>query len=296
MQNYVLSNLYKLIRVSCVVLLLPATAMAQQGPLFASDEVPEQPEALPRYTVEVIIFAYKNPQNTTELWTREALPSDISRVETAKDSDADAAALDAREFVTVSDSEQVRDEPLDIMAIEYPISLRRLPESQYSMDNVYKRLENLGAYQPLMHFGWTQTIYPEKQSTPINLAVFGKQPPGLTGSMTLYLGRFLHLVMDLGLAEDWKIYSEVEPGLGTDAESGIIEFNDNRMGTDIAEDLALNTIEPPVEYTITEDRKMRRAELHYFDHPKFGVIAKTIHEEALEPDAAEQVLIPDPAP
>ena len=45
----------------------------------------------------------------------------------------------------------------------------------------------------------------------------------------------------------------------------------------------------PVRYRIEEDRIFRNGELRYFDHPKFGVLAKItrVEEEESDPDADE---------
>ena len=50
--------------------------------------------------------------------------------------------------------------------------------------------------------------------------------------------------------------------------------------------------EPVVVYRIAEDRIMRNGDLRYFDHPKFGLIAKLTLVEEEEPSAPLPV---DPA-
>lgn len=266
-----------------LLLWLPLLAAAQQGALFDSADVAEEVEVLPRYTVEVIIFAYNNPPATTELWLQ-----DESQIEpdwlTATDTVVvtDSLAINATQLSPPDVTDTSTDHFSDLSGIEYPISLRRLPEQQYSMNEIYKRLETLGAYQPLMHFAWTQTVYSEDQATAVKLAVFGKLPVGLDGSTTLYLGRFLHLVMDLQLSAEWKPYEEPSPEAAD--EPAVLTYADNRVGADLADGLAMTLQEKPVRYKILEDRKVRRMELHYFDHPKFGVIAKTIREEILDPE------------
>lgn len=272
------------LRLSVVLLLLlPLMAAAQQGPLFDSAEVAEEVEVLPRYTVEVIIFAHNNPAATTELWLQDEsqvepdwLPANDTTVVT------DSLAIDATQLSAPDVADAVASDISDLASIEYPISLRRLPEQQYSMNEIYKRLETLGAYQPLMHFGWTQTVYPENQATPVELAIFGKLPFGLDGSTTLYLGRFLHLIMDLQLSADWKPYDESLAE--AEAEPEVIAYADNRVGPDLDSELLMTLQDRPVRYKILEDRKVRRMELHYFDHPKFGIIARTIRAEITDPE------------
>ena len=42
-----------------------------------------------------------------------------------------------------------------------------------------------------------------------------------------------------------------------------------------------------VFYRIREDRIMRNNEIRYFDHPKFGVIAKVVRIEEAQPEALD---------
>ncbi len=122
-----------------------------------------------------------------------------------------------------------------------------------------------------MHFGWTQATWPEEQTEAIPLHVFARPPEALDGSLTLYRGRFLHLVVDLQLrAPD------------DDAAAPASRFS--RFATSIgdAEGLAAR----PVYFRIQEDRILRTGELRYFDHPKFGLLARVARvdeeEEAMQ--------------
>jgi hypothetical protein len=44
----------------------------------------------------------------------------------------------------------------------------------------------------------------------------------------------------------------------------------------------------PIRYRIEEDRIVRNGELRYFDHPKFGVLAKITRVEKQEPEEFEE--------
>ena len=50
----------------------------------------------------------------------------------------------------------------------------------------------------------------------------------------------------------------------------------------------------PVRYRITEDRIFKSGDLRYFDHPKFGVLAKITRVEEPEVDEYEPELIGQP--
>jgi hypothetical protein len=133
-----------------------------------------------------------------------------------------------------------------------------LAEEDYQLLDMLERLENLDAYKPLMHFGWTQATWPEDQTEAIPLIRFANPPEGLDGHLTLYLGRYLHLVADLQLD-------------------------------------APDVVAMPVRYRIQENRIVRNGELRYYDHPKFGLLARVLRVEEDEEDAESGELLGYPA-
>jgi hypothetical protein len=99
----------------------------------------------------------------------------------------------------------------------------------------------------------------------------------------LYLSRYLHLVVDLTIEtreertanpydDDTRYYGD--------------RRSSSRYGFGFEQQSAL------IKYTISEDRIFRNGELRYYDHPKFGVLARItrIEEEELETD--ELFLLP----
>ena len=87
--------------------------------------------------------------------------------------------------------------------------------------------------------------------------------------MSLYLSRFLHLVIDLALEEPDRD--------GTTADRPYEPSYDTRRDSYA---YGLPIVQPATYYRISEDRIMRNAEVRYFDHPKFGVIARVERIEA----------------
>jgi hypothetical protein len=240
-----------------IMLLLPE-ADAQDLPLE------EQPE-IRHYTVEIIVFSYNEDISTgTEVFPADApkypdTPPDV-------DDEFDAEA-------------QIRDQgQIDTEVVKRELELVPLRTDGFTLTDTMRRLELLDAYEPLMHFGWTQPTYPLEETPAIRLRAFGRTPTGLDGSFTLYLSRFLHLVVDLALdaphdATSGAILSE------TDSEV-VFRFGDSRAQNE-ADYSVLNG---PVRYRIRENRIFRSGELRYFDHPKFGVIAKITRFEVPLPD------------
>jgi hypothetical protein len=53
-------------------------------------------------------------------------------------------------------------------------------------------------------------------------------------------------------------------------------------------EVAGEPIARPVHYRISEDRILRNGELRYYDHPKFGLLARATRvEETEEPETGE---------
>lgn len=213
------------LRIFLLAALLPATLVAQD----VVDEA-EEPE-IRRYAVEIIIFRYaENVAAGSEVF----LPDEPVLPET----DEALGILEEMEPVTeLATVPEEAPEPLP------DIELALYEEDDFQLQSVHRKLVLLDAYEPLMHFGWTQATWPEEQTEAIPLALFGRPPEGLDGSLTLYLSRYLHLVVDLDL---------LAPQM---------------------------TDEPPVHFRIRENRILKNGELRYFDHPKFGVLAKVLRVE-----------------
>ena len=75
----------------------------------------------------------------------------------------------------------------------------------------------------------------------------------LDGSVTIYLGRYLHIVTDLILT--------LPTPESLPVSTGTIQESDVRLGKQ--------------SYRLNIHRRMRSKEIHYLDHPKFGLIVYT---------------------
>lgn len=219
---------------------LPAT--------FAQDELlnEEQPP-IKFYTVELIVFAYAEDVATgTEVFPAEKIEAPAELV--------DELVVQPRR----------RRHP-DAIGLA-PVLLR---DDELSMHDTVERLELLDAYDPILHVGWTHAGFPQLDTDALPISHFGEPPQGLSGSFKLYLERYLHLVVDLALDAPADETTEVA------AANPVYAFGDSRLqfaGRD-------ETRFAPVRYRIEEDRIIKNGETRYFDHPKFGVIAKVIRVE-----------------
>ena len=248
------------------VLLLPL-AEAQDTPLDGQPEIR-------RYTVEIIVFSYNEDISTgTEIFPVDApvYPDTPSRFDDEYGAEAEIPAV-----------EEIEDELVKPELRE--LELVRLETGQLTLTETLRRLERLDAYEPLMHFGWTQPTYPLEETPAIQLRALGRVPSGLDGSFTLYLSRFLHLVVDLALDAPPEARSDVrsDASLSETDNEAVFRFGDSRAQNEAD----YSVLSGPVRYRIRDDRIFRSGELRYFDHPKFGVIAKITRFE--DPDSAEE--------
>ena len=228
------------VKKSISIVLLPMLAGSALGQNITTEE--EQP-VVRRYTVEMIIFSYaQNVSAGTEVFVPDRPPA----VEPGMDG-----------------------ELIDANRRRYEIVM--LPKKNFTLLNIFERLDNLDAYTPLMHFGWTQPTYPPEETQARPLSSFMTPPKGLQGDLILYLSRYLHLGVNLQL--DAPAANAAQDALMLD------DFGDRAMVT------------YPVRYRIEEDRIFRNGELRYFDHPKFGVLAKITRVEEEEVEEFEEELL-----
>ena len=258
------------------LLLLPLMAAGALAQVTIEDD--EQLDVR-RYTVEIIIFSYAQSVSTGSEIFPPDLPPDVEIMDDNPLGEglADASALESIPEV-VAEPEAVED-----LEEETPdkYELVMLAEEDFELIEPYEHLQRLDAYEPLMHFGWTQPTYPDEEVEARPLSSFATPPPGLEGELTLYLSRYLHLAVKLQLDESFADEPAEDEFARTTIRSS---FNDGFYDYDDEEPVSY-----PVRFRIDEDRIFRNGELRYFDHPKFGVLAKItrVEEEETDPDADE---------
>ena len=238
-------------RIPTALLLILLPLMALQAQDEVTDEVPE----VRRYTVEMIIFKYAQDVSVGT----EIFPPDEPVVEDPVFDDEP----------TLADEEPLEEIPRYYRDIDFAL----LEEEAYTMGDILGRLQRLDVYEPIMHFGWTQVTWPDEETLPIELDAMGRRPEGLDGTLRLYLSRFLHLVVDLEL-------DAPESQQSTDSRSSYGDYRSPAEYDDFG-------YPRPVRYRIEEDRIFRSGELRYFDHPKFGVLARVTRVEDESEESAD---------
>jgi len=115
-----------------------------------------------------------------------------------------------------------------------------LPASQLQLVSLAGKMKSSGVYVPVAHVGWSQTASAWGRGVGLPVSQLGIDVPGLTGTVTLQRGQYLHVGLNLS-------YSMSNPPSGLGAAPG-------------------------TTFTINESRRVKFYERNYYDHPAFGAI------------------------
>jgi hypothetical protein len=88
-----------------------------------------------------------------------------------------------------------------------PVVYRTLEASQMQLGGIAARLRSSGGWRVLAHAGWVQSATDWPRHAGITLDQLGINVPGLTGSVYVERGQFLHLGFNLHLGENptWSL-------------------------------------------------------------------------------------------
>ncbi|WP_405220148.1 CsiV family protein [Lentisalinibacter sediminis] len=263
----------------------PVSAQEQAAPGSAAGTVPadtDADEALEQFRVELIVFEYGDSlAGTTEDWSAPPDPvEDTATVDGAEtgteaDTEADTEAAETGETGETGIAGDPPEEPV--------FRFMPLPEEELELGELYRRLGNTDGYEPLLHVAWQQPGYDPETARSLDLSRLAELPDGLQGEARLYRSRFLHLELDL------ELWSEPQSALPAPQSATPTPLFPDRGRSDPGE--PLEALAPDV-YRLNERRKLRSGELHYYDHPRYGVLAKVtpveMEEQAAgEPDSGE---------
>jgi hypothetical protein len=171
-----------------------------------------QEQASPTYNIELVVFRATSAQGGGENWSGEA-----GSANSIAGDEASSGSSQVGRFVGV------------------------IPSASYQLTDLEAKLRASGAYVPVAHVAWSQTASAWGTRAGFTLQKLGVDAAGLTGTVFLERGQYLHLGMSL-------TYADPAPPQGLGAASG-------------------------TSFTINQSRRIRFYERNYFDHPAFGVIA-----------------------
>jgi hypothetical protein len=126
--------------------------------------------------------------------------------------------------------------------------IQAVPNAQFQLNDVAAKLQNTSNYQPIAHFAWQQTASSWGSRAGFSIAKLAGNVPGLTGTIYLESGSYLHLGMALN-------YQPSNPPTGLGADPGTV-------------------------FMMGESRRVIPFKPTYYDHPAFGVIALVTRNKA----------------
>ncbi len=149
-----------------------------------------------------------------------------------------------------------------------------LPTSEHRLGGVVNALRASGRYRPLLHVAWQQPGFARQNAPAVHITAERSRETkaglagrsravlrSLDGTIRVYRGRYLHVLADLAYYRP-----EPTPTSPADPHSALL-------------DGALGGLAPPPRpspFRLSEHRRMRFGELHYFDHPLFGLLIEIL--------------------
>ena len=156
-------------------------------------------------------------------------------------------------------------------ATDYALNLERLaladvPKATLPSDsrlNSAAAALNKAGYRTLATAAWVQGPFDAQTSVPNRIKAGDSAQGGvwLDGSARFYVSRFLHLELEL-VFSDGTTTTIPDPNFkAAPVEQGV-------------EPIAPPLLTKPLLFVIKEQRRIKTLENYYFDHPRFGVIAR----------------------
>lgn len=270
---------------TCALVALPVAA---QSVPEGEPTVEEVVEDVRYYSVEVIIFEYaSNVSAGNEVFDpvmpeepeMQGLDSELD-LENTIPVYGDTPASVEDDAIEFGDFIEVEEEITELTTIPSlsNIEFRLLTEEELTMSEIHERLLTLDAYIPVLWAGWVQSTHDADMTPSIRLRSLGMPPLHIDGTLTLYLRNYLHLAVDLTREQHIAVF---EPVYRMEKPA-----RNDRSGFD--DDLGYNAADSQtIIYHIQEDRLFNSGQLRYYDHPKFGVLARVNRVEIADPNEEE---------
>lgn len=140
---------------------------------------------------------------------------------------------------------------------------KMLPSSSYKLGGVNKVLKLSSEYRPVHHVAWQQPELTTSRAIKVHI----KNPDAkIDGSVNLRGGHLLHLDVDIAYFVD--LFTESVTSF-TEEEGVVVEGS---------EEIVMSGTYAQMK----ETRRIKLNELHYFDHPLFGVVMRVTRLEVEE--------------
>lgn len=272
---------------------------------------PADDEAITWYVVEMIVFERTDDAGRgAEAWPAEpGLPNFADAIELSVEG-MTPGELARRASTLDGDASQPSGESVPKPMMPMPRAFQLVPPDEFRLNEIRDKLERSSAYRPLLQVAWIQPGYPLEDAPLVHVrsanAALGavgapaeapasgfdatgtpaltphisvaRDPtqPALDGTVRVHRARYLHVEADL------LYYRPVDGAIENPAHggaSGAPQATSSAPLADspdtafieqlLAEDQAL-----PRLFRLNERRRMRSRELHYLDHPMFGILVE----------------------
>lgn len=131
-----------------------------------------------------------------------------------------------------------------IRGLESAVIPEKIEGDSFFQPVITKSLEQDGHYRVLAYLRWVQTVDAKSIAKPIRVASI--TPGELDGTIRFFMSRHLHLDVNL-------LFRETVAAAGSESAANL--------------------------YQISEQRKIKTQETHYFDHPRLGVLVRVMPVE-----------------
>jgi hypothetical protein len=163
------------------------------------------------------------------------LPARAASAEKESTYEIEVVVFENRLPELIGDEVLARDAEARVKKPENAVTPEAAVSGPYLHPAITSLLNQDGHYRVLAHQHWKQTIDARTVARPVRVAAVN--PAELEGTIRFFMSRHLHLDVNL-------LFREVTTGSGD------------------------------VVYRLSEQRKLKSQETHYFDHPKLGVLVR----------------------
>ncbi len=154
-------------------------------------------------------------------------------------------------------------------------SYRFEPQSSLLLSAQAGRLQRASGYHVVFHRAWIQPVPDRDQLLPMLIQAGDRVGTGwrIEGTLGVTRGHYLHL--------DTRLWYTPDPSPAPAASAQPVAQRTN-VGAIDSRTTHASADSGPEYMQLYEQRRMRSGELHYLDHPKFGVLARV--DPVLPPD------------
>jgi hypothetical protein len=209
----------------------------------------------------------------------------------AQSNQANEASIEANEERNADDIQQIDETAFavddaileDLLYAKLPTAFRQLPSTEFSLRPIARSLRRSSKFDLLMHQSWLQPI--NKRPSPILIQTGDRFDSAfeLDGTLAISRTRFLHVNADLWFTTFTDGY-DLQPRPVNNIDPSVAA-----QYPDLIERAMANASQIPIHaHRLRHSRPMRSSELHYIDHPFFGIVVKIVpfrYETALDETA-----------